>query len=199
MELIDINCLKYIQNKLGGSIKMRSGAKAWRYRQHNREDIKKQINNINGYIRNSKRIKQLHRICQKLDIPVILPRDPGLYWFAGFFDADGTITFSFKNNKPQLSIRITNKQLLDVQWYKQFFGGSIYFDSSSNGCYNWSVQSRTDIQKVQDTFKGKIRSHKAHRVFLIQDYFFLFDQKAYEEFSPLKPAWLDFKKRWERY
>ena len=31
----DLACLRYIQNKLGGSVKLRSGAKAYRYRQHN--------------------------------------------------------------------------------------------------------------------------------------------------------------------
>ena len=76
---------------------------------------------MNGWIRNSKRILQLHRVCQKLDIPITIPCKPSSYWFAGFFDADGTITLRLDSkDKPLLSIRVTNKLLQDVQWYKEY-------------------------------------------------------------------------------
>ncbi|KAL0294833.1 UNVERIFIED_CONTAM: Intron-encoded DNA endonuclease aI4 [Sesamum calycinum] len=55
----------------------------------------------------------------------------------GFFDADGTIGIAMKNRLPQLSIRVTNKLLQDVESYKVVFGGNIYFDSSQNGYYQW--------------------------------------------------------------
>jgi hypothetical protein len=58
-----------------------------------------------------------------------------------------------KNNHPQLSIRVTNKLLQDVQWYKQVFPGNIYFDSSQNGYYTWSIQSRVDILNTLNYFK----------------------------------------------
>ncbi|KAL0391341.1 UNVERIFIED_CONTAM: Cytochrome c oxidase subunit [Sesamum latifolium] len=92
MGLEDLPLLRYIQHMLGGSIKMRSGAKAYRYRLHNQ---------------------------------------------LGFFDADGTIGIAMKNRLPQLSIRVTNKLLQDVESYKVVFGGNIYFDSSQNGYYQW--------------------------------------------------------------
>ncbi|XP_073307128.1 cytochrome c oxidase subunit 1-like [Primulina huaijiensis] len=87
MGLEDLPLLRYIQHMLGGSIKMRSGAKAYRYRLHNK---------------------------------------------LGFFDADGTICIAMKHQLPQLSIRVTNKLLQDVESYKVVFGGNIYFDSSQN-------------------------------------------------------------------
>ena len=49
----DLQLLRYIQDKLGGSIKMRSGAKAYRYRLHNRKGMIKLINSINGHIRHN--------------------------------------------------------------------------------------------------------------------------------------------------
>ncbi|CAO3588777.1 unnamed protein product [Absidia cylindrospora] len=104
MELGDLRCLCYIQDKLGGSIKMRSGAKAYRYRLHNKQGMTNLINCINGHIRHTSRLQQLHRVCQQLEIPVNFPTNlnKNSSWFAGFFDADGTITMSMKNNRPQL-------------------------------------------------------------------------------------------------
>ena len=137
MGLEDLPCLRYVQNKLGGSIKMRYGAKAYRYRLHNKQSMVTLIHCINGYIRHTSRLQQLHRVCQQLSISVIYPNILDKYssWFAGFFDADGTITLSMKNNYPQLSIRAVNKHLQDVQYFKEVLGGNIYFDSAQNGYY----------------------------------------------------------------
>jgi len=205
MGLEDLPCLKYIQNKLSGSIKLRSGAKAWRYRLHNKQGMIKLIHCINGYIRHSSRLKQLHHVCQLLDIPVILPSriSNNSSWFAGFLDADGTITlknsYCSDTNKysVQLSIRVINKLLQDVQWFKDIFGGNIYFDSSQNGYYIWSVQSRNDIEIMLNYFKNHtLRSHKSHRYHLIKDYYKLRDLQAYKKDSIYYKAWHDFYNKW---
>jgi LAGLIDADG endonuclease len=73
MSLSDEYALRYIQNKLGGSIKLRSGAKALRYRLHNKEGIINLINRINGKIRHSARLKQLNLLCTKLNIQLLFP------------------------------------------------------------------------------------------------------------------------------
>lgn len=105
------------------------------------------INAINGNIRNSKRLPQLHNICSILNIPIIepIPLCINNSWFTGFFDADGTIGYSFKRDYPQLTISVTNKKLSDVQPFKDIFGGNIYFDKAQNGYYKWSIQGREDI------------------------------------------------------
>lgn len=103
MGLEDLPLLRYIQHMLGGgSIKMRSGAKAYRYRLHKKLGMIKLMNCINGHIRHSARLLQLHRVCQVHDIPVILPITLGAQsnWFAGFFDADGTIGIAMKHQLP---------------------------------------------------------------------------------------------------
>jgi len=58
-------------------------------------------------------------------------------WFAGFFDADGTIGYYFKgnNNQPQLTLSVTNKLYVDVVHFMTYFGGTIYFDKGQNGYY----------------------------------------------------------------
>ena len=100
MGMEDLPLLKFIQDKLGGSVKIRSGAKAYRYRLHNRQGMENLINSINGHIRHTSRLVQLHRVCQTLNLPVLspVPLDNNSAWFAGFFDADGTINISIKNN-----------------------------------------------------------------------------------------------------
>jgi ubiquinol-cytochrome c reductase cytochrome b subunit len=57
-----------IQDKLGGSVKLRSGSNSIRYRLHNKLGMIKLINRINGNIRNSKRLVQLNKVCLLLDI-----------------------------------------------------------------------------------------------------------------------------------
>ena len=56
------------------------------------------INRINGYIRHSSRFVQLNRVCALLGVKLLTPDN--LHnkhgWFAGFFDADGTIGYYFK-------------------------------------------------------------------------------------------------------
>jgi hypothetical protein len=200
MGLEDLPLLRYIQDKLGGSIKMRSGAKAYRYRLNNREGMITLVNSINGHIRHTSRLLQLHRVCQQLNISVLdsTPLTESSNWFAGFFDADGTISFSMKNLKPQLSIRVTNKLLADIQWYKQVFGGDIYYDSSQNGYYQWSVQNCEDLIKMKIYFIGKCRSHKSHRFFLIDEYLKLRDFEAFLEESIYHKAWQAFLVKWKK-
>ncbi|GER45641.1 cytochrome c oxidase subunit 1 [Striga asiatica] len=183
MGLEDLPLLRYIQHMLGGSIKMRAGAKAYRYRLHKNLGMIKLMNCINGHIRHSARLLQLHRVCQVLEIPVILPitRYAQSNWFAGFFDADGTISIAMKHGLPQLSIRVTNKLLQDVESYKVVFGGSLYFDSSQNGYYQWSIQSRKDVIMMRHYFfSNTFRSHKSRRFFLIEEYYSLYDLKAFK-------------------
>ena len=201
MGIEDLALLRYIQHMLGGSIKMRSGAKAYRYRLHNKQGMITLIQNINGHIRHSARLLQLHRVCQQLNFPLIQPVSliSTSNWFAGFFDADGTITFSMKNLRPQLSIRVVNKHLIDVEWYRTVFGGYIYFDRSQNGYYQWSVQSREDIMKMLNYFKSShFRSHKSKRFFLIDNYFKLYDLQAYKEDSIHHKPWLSFMEKWNK-
>nr|YP_009546689.1 LAGLIDADG homing endonuclease [Heterodermia speciosa]AYP35429.1 LAGLIDADG homing endonuclease [Heterodermia speciosa] len=147
MGLEDEHALAIIKQKLGGSIKLRSGVKALRYRLHNKKGMVELINRINGNIRHTSRIKQLDLICSILKINIKYPSDLTINngWFSGFFDADGTITYSIKNNHPQLTISVTNKLLVDVVAFKDIFSGNIYYDKGQNGYYKWSIQSRIDI------------------------------------------------------
>jgi len=206
MGTADEKALRYIQDKLGGSIKARSGVKALRWRLHNRAGMITLINCINGNIRHSGRVLQLHRVCQELNIiplaPSVLTKESA--WFAGFFDADGTITYSMKKHPqgliplPQLTLSVTNKVLSDVECYKDIFGGNIYFDTAQNGYYKWTVQSRENINNLLDYFKVcPSRSAKARRLHLVPSYFKLRDMKAYDPNSLFHSQWQNFDSKWK--
>ena len=71
--LADERMLRIIQNKLGGSIKPRSGVQAIRWRLYNRSGMLELINRINGYIRHSGRLVQLNRVCALLSVKLLSP------------------------------------------------------------------------------------------------------------------------------
>lgn len=200
MGLEDLALLRYIQDKLGGSIKMRSGAKAYRYRLMKKGDIIKLIQGINGHIRHSARLLQLHKVCSQLGIPVISPIPLTSYspWFSGFFDADGTVGFYMKNLIPQLTISVSNKLLIDLETYKVVFGGNIYFDKAYNGHYKWSIQSKTDVFNTSKLLLTHCRSHKSKRFFLVEEYYSLVNLSAYKSDNINHKAWLAFKEKWSK-
>ena len=71
--LADERLLRIIQNKLGGSIKPRSGVQAIRWRLHNRAGMLELTHRVNGYIRHSKRFIQFNRVCALLSVQIISP------------------------------------------------------------------------------------------------------------------------------
>lgn len=200
--LNDEKALQQIKQKFGGSIKLRSGVKAVRYRLHNREGMINLINAVNGNIRNSKRLPQLHKVCSILNIKIIkpIPLKKNNNWFVGFFDADGTINYSFKNGNPQLIISVTNKLLVDVEQYTDFFNGSIYYDKAQNGYYKWSIQSKIDVLNFIDYIKSNpSRTSKFNKLMLTHTYYSLKELKAYKApiDTPLYKAWLKFEDKWK--
>lgn len=201
LRLEDIKALQQIKNKFGGSIKLRSGVKAVRYRLHNKKGMINLINAINGNIRNSKRLPQLHHVCSILNIPVIEPYKLTINngWFSGFFDADGTITMSIKNKIPQLTVSVSNKYLLDVKPFQDLLGGNIYYDRSQNGCYKWNIQSKNDILNFRNyILKYPSRTSKLNRIMLINLYYKLKDIRAYKETNIiLYKSWNKFVYKWK--
>lgn len=201
MGIEDLYCLRYIQDKLGGTIKLRSGAKAYRYRLHNKSGMIKLINMINGNIRNSARMAQLHKVCQVLEISIIKPLKPLFHnsWFAGLFDSDGTITLSLKNNIPQLSIRVTSKLFVNIEPFTDVLKGNIYFDSSTYGIYVWSIQSKKDVLNFLDYFNAKssiFKSRKSKKLTLIKQYYELCNLQAYKSDSIHHKLWIIFLDKW---
>jgi ubiquinol-cytochrome c reductase cytochrome b subunit len=225
MPLNDENLLAQIKQKLGGNICLRSGAKAVRYRLAHHEGILELIHRINGSIRNSQRVPQFQKLCDKFNIPFIsAPTLTSISGYsAGFFDADGTIYLITTQNLPeyasqkgtlgkinrlffsrganQLSISISNKYYENV---------AIFFDAFNLGkirqiihkkktWYCWELTTEPQILSFCDYLK-KIpsRSAKSQRIFLIERYFELKQMRAHlaPQGTQLNQAWLLFCQKW---
>ena len=165
MDLRDEHSLQIIKNVYGGSIKLRSGCSALRYRLHHKSGLLKLINDVNGEIRNSNRLVQLNKICLKYEISLIYPQKLTFdnSWLSGFFDSDGTITINSINN--QLSISVSQKTYELLQPLLELYGGHIYIDRGSSQSFKWYVTKRENILNIIDYFKTHpSRSAKKNRL-----------------------------------
>jgi len=203
--LADERMLRIIQNKLGGAIKPRSGVQAIRWRLHNRPGMIDLVNRVNGYIRHNNRLVQLNRVCTILGLRTLSPDDLHVEhgWFAGFFDADGTIGYYLKglNAHPQLTLSVTNKLYTDVVHFLNIFDGAIYFDKSKNGYYKWTVQSELNLTNFLKYAKVcPPQSIKRNRLFLVKEYYRLVNLKAHKapEDTVLHKAWISFNRKWNQ-
>jgi hypothetical protein len=172
MDLRDSHCLYQIKNKFGGSIKLRSGYKAIRYRLHHKIGLLSLIKAVNGHIRNPNRMVQLEKICKAYNLTFIypLPLTFSNGWLAGFFDADGTITINKSNT--QLSISVSQKTPYLLNPLINLYGGNVYIDNSTHKSFKWYISSQTDILKLIEYFKIFCsRSAKNHRFLLIPRYY----------------------------
>ena len=202
MDIRDEHALQIVKNAYGGSIKIRSGANALRYRLHHKSGLLKLINDVNGYIRNSNRLVQLNKLCHKYEISLIYPQkltfDSG--WLSGFFDADGTVTINSTNT--QLSIALSQKTSELLQPLLEIYGGNIYIDRGSSQSFKWYITKKEDILNLINYFKKyPSRSAKKNRLHLIPKYYELKDLKAHKALPGtfLEKSWKYFNNKWLKY
>lgn len=201
MDIRDEHALQVVKNAYGGSIKLRSNAKALRYRLHHKSGLLNLINDVNGHIRNPHRLVQLDKICIKYDISLIWPekltQDNG--WLSGFLDSDGTITIN-KSNNWQLSISAGQKTTELLTPLVDLYGGYVYIDRGSSKSFKWYVTKKEDILKLIEYFKKHpSRSAKNKRLHLIPRFYQLKAMQA-PNASPetlLWRSWSIFYNNWE--
>src|ERR1700741_3516744 len=202
MDVRDEHALQIIKNVYGGSIKLRSGANALRYRLHHKLGLLKLINDVNGHIRNSHRLIQFNKILNKYELSLIYP-DKLIYnngWLSGFFDADGTVTINKTNT--QLSVSASQKTSELLQPLLDIYGGNIYIDRGNSQSFKWYITKREDILKIIEYFKiHPPRSDKKNRLHLIPKYYELKDLKAHKALPNtfLYKSWQYFYTKWLNY
>lgn len=207
--LADERLLRLIQNKLGGSIKARSGVKAIRWRLHNKAGMLELINRVNGYIRHSTRFLQLNRVCTILNIQLLSPDSLHLKhgWFSGFFDAAGSVDYIFNDSlktlsdTPQLNITVTDKHFAIVSDFKNIFGGLIHYDKGRNGFFRWTICLDIDLANFLNYCKScPIQSIKRNRIFDIKNFNRLRNLEAYQapKGTILNKAWVNFNINWNQ-
>ena len=202
MDIRDERALQAIKNVYGGSIKLRSNAKALRYRLHHKDGLINLINDVNGEIRNSYRLVQLNKICFKYGIILIYPQKLTYEnaWLSGFFDADGSITITRSN--WELSLTATQKTSELLTPLVDLYGGYVYIDRGSSQSYKWYITKKEDVLKLIEYFKEyPSRSAKNKRLHLVPQYYELKDMKAYkaEAETSLAKSWIIFFNKWLNY
>jgi ubiquinol-cytochrome c reductase cytochrome b subunit len=200
--LKDEQALLFIQNSLGGSVKGRSGSASIRYRLHNKAGVTKLLHDINPYCINSVRLVQLQNMCNHMGIPILTPQKPELNscWFAGFFDAEGSIQINHKsNNYYQLSISVANKHKQDVLMFAEHFGGNVYFDKSWNG-YQWYISKKEHVLGFLEYAKASpVRSAKKQRLLLVNQFYHLLSLGAYNQppHTAAYKRWVELMHKWD--
>ena len=208
MPLNDEYLLAQIKQKLGGYIRLRSGAKAVRYRLSHQAGIKELISRINGLIFNSQRVPQLQALCQKFDIQFIpaQPLSRTSAYTAGFFDADGSIfmavgagrsareyatqkgilgkinRLAHSRGANQVKISISNKYLQNLLGFQQAFqfGTIREVKQKTKTWHVWEITNEHEILLFLDYVRrNPLRSSKAKRFFLLERYFELKQMKAH--------------------
>ena len=203
MDIRDERALTAVKNVYGGSIKLRSGVSALRYRLHNKEGLLNLINDVNGEIRNPIRLIQLNYICVKYNISLKYPSKFTLNngWFSGFWDADGSIAINGGSNW-QLSISASQKTSEMLTPLVELFGGYVYIDRGGNGCFKWYLTKKEDIINLIEYFKKyPSRSGKKARLHLTPKFYLLKNLKAHiaPRESLLAKSWDTFMNKWNNY
>jgi len=225
MGLKDEYLLAQIKQKLGGHLKLRSGAQAIRYRLSHKAGLQDLILRINGFIRNSIRVKQFKLICQHFGIEFqeAAPLIRQSSYTAGFFDADGTIWITvtripkefatqkgllgkinrlrYSRAANQLCISISNKYLENlIPFYTAFQIGKIRkVVQKSKTWHVWDIKKDYEILYFTDYLRtAQARSAKVKRVYLIERYFQLKRLNAHlaPEETSLSQAWFQFCQKW---
>lgn len=96
--LADIRIGQILKNEFkGGSIKLRSNAKAFRYRVKKKEILLDILDRLHGKLHNPVRIEQYEKVCDLLKVPKsISPSNVEVDspYLSGLLDSDGTISIS---------------------------------------------------------------------------------------------------------
>lgn len=134
-------CLRLVQHKLGGTVTLRANANACRWRLNNAVAMQQVTHGVNGHVRLTARLLELHRVCLHFGIKPLTPSALTLNsaWFSGMFDASGSLALNYVLVhgvlQPQLQICVSSKNFAALQTFITCFSGSIHFNEGSNGYY----------------------------------------------------------------
>jgi hypothetical protein len=197
----NIHLLEFLKSKFGGRIwqqkrNILKGGVTFYYRVTAKEPMIKLAFMLNGNVRGTSRNEQFQRLCQLLNItytpPVVLTKESG--WYAGMFDADGSISFHF-NEKRFTCLEVSSKYLEDVKFYLKDFKGRV--QKCGPNLFSWTVTSKAEIIPFVDYLKSiPLKANKKIRVDMVNEYYELSKKRPLEKGSPYYQEWLALRERW---
>lgn len=184
----DILALNTIKERLGGSIKKRTGSESYRWRISSRKNVIKILQSINGDLKNPVRLDQFYQVCKVLNLPPRTIRNVSWNsaWLTGFFDGDGTIILLRrpKNSIGCRGIQISfgQKDPFILESIQNLIGGSLVFDKSSPG-WKLAISSQSQILNLHSYFQRfPSLTSKNNRLLLIPEIYNLqYSKKAFPE------------------
>jgi len=188
-----------------GVLSTRLSGKSIRYTIKARPMLKATEALLQGHLRHSKRIPTFHRSATELQLPLVEPflLHPQSPWFAGFFALEGDIDYKVDKhntedrNRPQLYIKVNDRNWIDLVPWKANFGGEILFDTGSDGKYHWIIYSQKDIMRFVATLDRQFPSAATKRFDMVEKFYFFRDNKAYHIGAKHNFEWLKFEREWK--
>lgn len=141
-----LNILQLVKDRVGGSIKLRTKCKAYRWRLHNKAGMLQLVKLINGKLHLAKTQCQLKRVCAFLQLEYLpvkqISKRNG--WVAGFYEAEGV--FNVNRSTLQCSITLSQKDRLLLEEISAALPGPIYYDKQ--GTRNGWLYSASNLEDV---------------------------------------------------
>ena len=190
--------LRVIQDKYGGSIRLRSGDRTLRYRLQDKASVITLIQHVNGNLHTPLRLSQLHRVCPLLNIEANMPIPLTIFngWFMGYFDGKGNI----RCRVPNIYLSATGKAAVSLQGFVDVFGGEIVYRRASNGSYTWKLSRRPSVLLFMRYQKWHIsQSTKQRRLGLMREFYHLIymEKSGYLKGFSLLKTWVLFHNKWK--
>ena len=164
--------LSSVKKHLGGTIKMRAGVNAYRWRLHNIKGINMVLDFIDGKLRIKGRQLQYNLVCAALKrTPLVSkPISRRNAWITGFYEAEGL--FDVNRTTLQCSITCSQKEYTILEDIRRVMGGKIYYQKSWDG-WLYSTSNYTHISHWVNYFSWyplrswkQIQLHRFKRILL---------------------------------
>lgn len=202
MDIKDKNVLHLIQSKYGGSIYKVSKANAMKYQLSSKKGLTKLINNINGEIRNPKRLLQLNNICLKYKINLLTPRPLTFNngWYSGFMDSDGCIILN--KDSGQIFLTTTQKDMYLLNIIRDMYGGKVVPSYGGIDAFKHIIYRKNEVINMIDNYFNNypLRSRKMKRINLIKEFYTHRSYRVnFDNNVILYSVWILFKNKWDNY
>lgn len=200
MDIRDQSLLFEIKHKYGGHIRKIAGANAVRYDLRQDKGLINLLNDVNGLIRNPKRLLQMNILCKHYNIDTKFS-EPLTYhngWLSGIIDSDGSIYFNKSSGQLFISITQKEKHILDPLIH--LYGGRIDFSNSKKDSYKYIIYRKKEVFNLLDNYfkHYKLKSTKDIRLKMIPKLYELYIYRNKPQEVVKYAEWISFMDKWNK-